>query len=72
MMAALGIEGKPPAGARLRLAGPTDAGWRIISVWDSQADFDTFVRDRLAPAFERLGRSLPAFEISPVESMFTL
>ncbi len=48
------------------------AGWRIISVWDSEADFETFVRDRLAPMLEQAGRPTPQFEISPIESMITL
>jgi hypothetical protein len=56
MLAALDLENNPPAGGRLRIAGPTDAGRRIISLSDSQEDFDAFVRDRLAPAFERAGR----------------
>jgi hypothetical protein len=54
------------------MAGPTDAGWRIISLWDSQEDFETFVRDRLAPVFERVGRPMPEFEVNPVESVTTL
>jgi hypothetical protein len=72
MLAALDLEGNPPAGGHLRMAGPTDAGWRIISLWDSQEDFETFVRDRLAPVFERVGRPMPEFEVNPVESVTTL
>ena len=36
MMEALNLEGDPPAGARARLAGPTETGWRIVSLWDSR------------------------------------
>jgi hypothetical protein len=72
MLAALDLEGNPPDGGHLRIAGPTDEGWRIISLWDSQEDFDAFVRDRLAPMFERVGRPLPEFAITPVESVITL
>ncbi len=72
MMAELDIQNNPPAGGRLRLAGPTDGGWRIISVWDSQEDFDAFVRDRLGPMFEQMGRPLPEFDVSPLESVITL
>ncbi len=72
MVATLDLEAEPPAGAQMRIAGPTDAGWRIISVWDSEADFETFVRDRLAPMLEQAGRPTPQFEISPIESMITL
>ena len=72
LMTALDLENNPPAGGRLRIAGPTDAGWRIISVWDSQEDFEAFVRDRITPTFERVGRSVPEFDVSPVESIVTL
>jgi hypothetical protein len=72
MVAGLDLESDPPAGGRLRIAGPTDAGWRIISVWDSEEDFDAFVRARLTPAFERAGRPTPEFEVTSIESMITL
>ncbi len=72
MVAALDLENEPPAGGHPRIAGPTDAGWRIISVWDSAEAFDAFVRDRLTPMFEQVGRATPEFEISPIESLITL
>jgi hypothetical protein len=72
MVAALDLENEPPAGAHLRIAGPTDAGWRIISVWDSEEAFDAFLRDRLTPMFEQAGRATPEFEISPMESLITI
>jgi len=72
MVAALDLENKPPTGGQQRIAGPTDAGWRIISVWDSEEAFDAFVRDRLTPMLEQAGRATPEFEISPIESMITL
>lgn len=72
MLAALDLENNPPAGARLRIAGPTDVGWRIISLWDSQEDFDAFVRDRLAPVIEGAGRPLPEFQVTPVQSVITI
>ena len=48
----------PPAGARLALGGPADAGWRFISVWDSQEALERFFAERLAPAYEAAGLSL--------------
>jgi hypothetical protein len=72
MLAALDLENSPPVGGRLRIAGPTDAGWRIISLWDSQEDFDAFARDRLAPLFERAGRPMPEFDVAAAESIVTL
>jgi hypothetical protein len=69
IMQALNLEGDPPAGARARLAGPTETGWRIVSLWDSRESFDAFVRDRLTPALEKAGRPMPPFEFWPIESV---
>lgn len=69
IMEALNLEGDPPAGARARLAGPTETGWRIVSLWDSRESFDAFRRDRLTPALERAGRPVPELEFWPIESV---
>jgi hypothetical protein len=37
-----------PAGLLLHAAGPTDEGFRVIDVWESQADWEDF-RDRHQP-----------------------
>lgn len=65
----LGVVSNPPAGVVLRLAGPTKSGWRVISVWDSQEEFEAFRRDRLEPALQAAGRPIPNFEISALESI---
>ena len=44
---------------------------RVITLWDSREDWDGFVHDRLAPYFERTGRPIPEFDISPVETVIT-
>jgi hypothetical protein len=44
----------PPEGCRLAVFG-TD---RVVTVWDSPADRDSFLAERLAPAYEAVGRSL--------------
>jgi hypothetical protein len=44
----------PPEGCRLAVFG-TD---RVVTVWDSSADRDSFLAERLAPAYEAVGRSL--------------
>ena len=69
MMEALNLAGDPPAGAQFRVAGPTETGWRIVSLWDSRDSFDAFLHDRLTPALEKAGRPLPPLEISPIESV---
>ena len=66
---ALGLEANPPAGARFRVAGPTENGWRVVSLWDSQEEVDQFVEERLIPTLERAGVPKPTFEYWPIESI---
>ena len=44
----------PPEGCRLVLLGAD----RAITVWDSPEDRDRFLAERLAPAYQAVGRSL--------------
>jgi hypothetical protein len=48
----------PPEGARLVLAGSTERGYSVISVWDSAEVRDRFYAERLGPAYEQAGLSL--------------
>jgi hypothetical protein len=49
-----------PAGGIFHVAGPSpDGGWRVIEVWESEEDAKRFVKERLMPAFEAVGGSLP-------------
>ncbi len=61
--------GGPPPGALLRLAGPTKDGWRVLSVWESEAVFEAFKKEKLLPAFQRLGEQPPTFEVWPLEQV---
>lgn len=69
MMTALDVESSPPAGGWLRMAGPMADGWRIVSLWDSEADFERFRDERLVPAVQHAGRAVPKVEIWPVEKL---
>jgi len=71
LMKAMGLGSSPAPGARIRMAGPTADGWRIVSLWDSQADFERFRDERLVPALKDIGRSLPPLEIWPIETVLT-
>ena len=33
-------DGRLPDGCSLRIAGPMDGGWRVITVWDSEEQFE--------------------------------
>lgn len=71
VMKALDVEGSPPAGGWIRMAGPMVGGWRIVSLWDSEADFERFREERLVPALAGTGRVVPKVEIWPVETFHT-
>jgi len=68
MLKALDVEGSPPAGGWIRMAGPMAGGWRIMSLWDSEEDFERFRDERLVPALAVTGRVVPEVEIWPIET----
>jgi hypothetical protein len=72
MVKALDLDSSPPTGFRIRMAGPTASGWRILSLWDSEADFERFRNDRLVPALTGAGRTLPTLEIWSIETVDTV
>ena len=62
----------PPAGVLLRIAGPVEGGYRVITVWESAEAWETFRRDRLEPYFKQAGREAPSFEVSPIDMYMTV
>lgn len=46
---------RAPVGLILHVAGPTDEGFRIIGVWESEEAWEAFRARRLAPAIAALG-----------------
>jgi hypothetical protein len=57
----------PVAGLIAHVAGPTEIGWRIIDVWESEADYKRFQVERLNPALQIATRGAPAPRL-PFES----
>ena len=53
----------PPEGCRLVVIGLE----RAITVWDTEADRDNFVSNRLRPAYQALGMSLDGLKRSQFE-----
>lgn len=46
-----GVRANAPAGLVFHTAGfADDQTWRIFDVWESQADYDRFMQERLMPA----------------------
>jgi hypothetical protein len=72
MVKALDLDSSPPTGWRIRMAGPTAEGWRVLSLWDSEHDFERFRDDRLAPSFTAASLALPPFLIWPIETVDTV
>lgn len=52
---AAGLSEPPPPGLILHLAGPTDEGFRIIAIWESEAAWQAFRAERLQTAIAALG-----------------
>ena len=50
-----GLMDPAPAGLLLHIAGPTEEGFRIIDLWDSEQAWERFRAERLAPAMAALG-----------------
>ena len=46
---AAALAGPAPAGLIVHVAGPTDEGFRIVGVWESESDWRNFA-ERLSPA----------------------
>jgi hypothetical protein len=50
----MGIRDDPPAGLVVHARLIRQGQWHVVDVWDSIEAFDAFVRDRLAPASQRV------------------
>ena len=59
-------DGKLPDGWRVHLAGPTEAGWRIVNVVPSQEEFEAFAREKLFPAVQQAENVTPLLSFFPV------
>ena len=65
-----------PEGCELHIAGPVEAGWRVITVWDARENFDRFREEKLLPALREVAgdqAAPPAAEpeVNPVHKLIT-
>jgi len=66
--------GELPDGCQAHIAGPIDEGWRVITVWDSEEQFQAFRDEKLIPAIQEAGhgdRVAPAIDTNPVHNFIT-
>ena len=71
VMEKLDLGGKMASGGRFHIAGPTDDGWRVVDMWDSQEDFDRFFADKLGAALQAVGMPEPKITTWPVHNSMT-
>ena len=50
---------RAPAGLLYHVAGPTDGGWRVVEVWESQEALDRFFQEKLGQALQQAGLTAP-------------
>jgi hypothetical protein len=50
----MGVELRPEPGIYQHISHPTETGYRIIEVWDSQEGFERFLENRMKPAIIKL------------------
>jgi hypothetical protein len=69
---AWGIASDPPQGNVLRMAGPMEGGWRIVSLWESREQFETFMEERLHLSLQDMGAGEPVVRTWDVETVHRL
>ena len=55
VMARLGLDANPPAGAVLHMATVTDEGVDVYDVWQTEQAFNSFLDQRMLPAVSEFG-----------------
>jgi hypothetical protein len=66
--------GKLPDGCQVHIAGPVENGWRVITVWDSDEQFQQFRDEKLIPTLREAGgeeRIAPHISADPVHKLIT-
>jgi hypothetical protein len=66
--------GELPDGCQLHIAGPYENGWRVITVWDSEDQFQQFREEKLIPAMKEADagdRIAPSISAQPVHNLIT-
>jgi hypothetical protein len=64
-------EGQLPEGCVAHIAGPTEEGFRVITVWDSEDQYQRFREEKLLPAIQEVASGEaegPPAEVQPVHT----
>jgi hypothetical protein len=71
ILARLDLNGRTYKGGLFHVAGATEDGLRVLDVWESQAAFDAFFKDKLGAALEAEGLGEPTISTWPVHATLT-
>lgn len=64
--------GQLPEGCRDHIAGPIEGGWRVITVWESEDQFNRFRNEKLIPTLQEEGGGVaPEIKTDPVHRHIT-
>jgi hypothetical protein len=66
--------GQLAEGAQVHISGPIEGGWRVITVWDSEEQFERFRDEKLTPILRETGwadRVTPQIQPNPVFRLIT-
>lgn len=66
---AWGTVSRPPEGNLLRMGGPMDGGWRVVSLWKSRHQFETFLEERLHLSLQDTGGGQPVVTFWDIEKV---
>jgi hypothetical protein len=63
-----------PEGCLVHIAGPSNGGFRVITVWETEDQYQRFREEKLLPAFQEVGGGDargPDAEVQPVHKHIT-
>ena len=63
--------GNPPSGNHIRMAGPMDGGWRVVTLWDHAEQFRAFIEERLHLTLDG-GEGQPTVALWEIETVHKL
>jgi hypothetical protein len=63
------ITSNPPEGNLFRMGGPMDGGWRVVSLWESRQQFETFLLQRLHLSLQDIGAGEPQISFWEIEKV---
>ncbi len=65
------LRGQATAGRIFHVAGPTEGGWRVVEVWESQEAGNRFFEEQLVPALQAAEIEFLPPQFWPVHNMIT-